>query len=163
MNKKYVAFLFLAAIISGIVMFVAKPEREEVHYHAGFRIYKNNEPLDFSSFEYMHVKPCSGDDHEDVDEETIHLHDSIGDVVHIHAEGATWGKVFERLNLKENSVIAYNKGEKIENPMDQPVLEYQSMLFLIGENNKINISDQSYYVTQEEIEKVEALTESCGS
>lgn len=145
-----------------------KEEEEEVHYHAGFQVYDANGQLDFSGFDYMNVNPC-GDDgtHDDEEEHTeedyIHLHDLVGDIVHIHGPGQTWGMVFEHLELSpEGEVVAYNNTERVENPLNTPVEPYQSMIFLLDENASIDPTDQSNYLTKDYIIEVEEKGENCS-
>lgn len=145
---------------------------EEVHYHAGFKIFQNNEQMDFTDISYMWLEPCEAhsDDEEETndaqDTEFIHLHDSVGDVIHIHAAGATWGNVFEYLRLQDidpSRITAYANGEIVADPLQKSVEPYQSLIFLIGENPTIVPSELSNYITKEYVMDVESNGENCGN
>src|SRR4051812_30234652 len=74
---------------------------KELHYHAGFQVYENGKQKSFADIAYMHDKPCTGkkaeEEKEDEQIEKAHLHDLVGDVVHVHRENATWGDLFKNI------------------------------------------------------------------
>src|SRR5258708_3038706 len=81
---------------------VFKPK--PIHFHAGSQVYINDKIQSFTGNQYMHEAPCvvngksvSESDPDDQGEKA-HLHDHIGDVVHVHRKGATWGDLF--FNIK---------------------------------------------------------------
>ena len=57
----------------------------------------------------MHIEPCRDEEHEkekkdakEIQLEKAHLHDMIGDVVHVHYKGTRWKDLFANLNYKVN-------------------------------------------------------------
>lgn len=145
---------------------------EEVHYHAAFRIYEGSEPLDFTAFEYMSVKPCGPDEEDNNEHETeaiedfVHLHDLVGDVIHIHGPGATWADVFEYVKMTDTlEVTGYNFDTLIENALNSPVEPYQSMTFFIGKEPTETVKQEILNSTPEKeyIQEIEKKSEACSS
>lgn len=146
-------------------------ELEDTHYHAGFQIYVNGELQDYSDDKYMHYSPCSiepeEDEHDEDDpKDRIHLHNNVGNVVHVHADDVTWKEIFESLEIDEYlelSQIHYSDGTdwsvEVLNSRPEP---YESVIFTFGENdNKDLILDNS--VDIQVIEDAEYDVENCGS
>lgn len=169
MNKKFwIPFILIdiVIIVSGIFWFLHNRDehhKDEVHYHAGFQVYVDNQKQDFSDFKYMKIEPC-GTDHSQGDEqlEKAHLHDSVGDVVHVHRNGATWGDLF--LNIKyplDANVTGYVNGQLTPQILTMPIIANASVVFLVGEN--IDIPEKiTARVSQEHIAEVEKKSENCG-
>lgn len=113
----------------------------------------------------MHLAPCSEEDiehEEDEQEEKAHLHNNIGDVVHVHRLNARWKDLFTNLNYPLGTIsAAFVNGQAVENVLDQPIGAYDSLVIFIGENNDIE-TKVSQAVTQEHITGVENTVESCG-
>ena len=132
-------------------------ETEEFHIHAGFKVYKDNELVDFSGLEYMKINPClTGDGHAENEDEQIekaHLHDNVGDVAHVHRENATWADLFMNIGYP----IMGN-----EDLLASPIKAYESVVFFEGENSDIE-SKASSKVSREHILEVEGKSENCGS
>lgn len=156
--------LLVLAITAWYAILPRKQEITQVHYHAGFRVYLDNELQDFSSYQYMNFTPCS--EHEQkksVEEEQIekaHLHDSVGDVVHVHRKGATWGDLFKNLKVEfpeGKEVVAFVDGKEIQAFMSESIEPYTSLIVSIGE--------QSSSRSGERIERshIEAKSELCGA
>ena len=140
---------------------------EEVHYHAGFQVYKNDVLQDFSGFEFMKVEPCSIEGHEELDEaheqlERAHLHDAVGDVVHVHREGATWGDLFQNINVEINPTEVYINGELFEgNFLSGQISPYDSAVIIEGES--VDFEDKlQNAVSRDRIVEVEAVSENCA-
>lgn len=68
------------------------PHYNEVHIHADFAVYLDNERIDFSESVYH-------SDERAVRHPFLHLHDGDGDVVHIHAKQQTLADFFESLGI----------------------------------------------------------------
>src|ERR1700730_17097255 len=98
MKKIIIAFLIFAILAATAVIILPKTilKPKPVHFHAGFQVYVDDKLQDFSDFKYMHEAPCTvngkplTNNHVDEQIEKAHLHDQIGDVVHVHRLGATW-------------------------------------------------------------------------
>lgn len=140
--------------------------KKEIHYHAGFKVFVDGKLQDFSSAKYMSIKLCGGDEKEHKEDEQLekaHLHDGVGDVVHVEAEGAKWLDLFKniRFNIDPAKPIeAYVNGEKVTNILNYPIKQYDSVVILMGKN----INTKAYLnqsVKKEYIKKVEKESESC--
>lgn len=180
MRNTYAPILALATIaivaaIIGLFQFPAdripgdNPIVEPVHYHAAFRIYKDGLEQDYSDIKYMSLQPCTDEteEHDESEnEDTIHLHDLVGDVIHVHASDHVWGDVFKYLKLATSAdTTAYNGSTPIKDPLESPIRAYQSVTFFIGDEpadtEKQAILDSApekdYIVTKEK------KSENCGT
>ena len=128
-------------------------EAEHIHYHAGFIVYIDGVKQDYSDFKYMNVKPCTEErskpTKEDEQIEKAHLHDGIGDVVHVEQAGSVWRDLFQNIG--------------VELPGDLPVLSEA-----IEPNSSVVISvgrpvDDPEKVSLERIKEVEAKSELCAT
>lgn len=142
------------------------PEKP-VHYHAGFIVFKDNKQVVFSDSKYMHAKPCGSQEHTEIDpeEEQIekaHLHDYVGDVVHVHRAGVQWQDLFTNLTYSLADAEGYLNGKKIENFQTKIIHPYDSLVVFIGNNTDMN-KKLSNAVTKKYIEKVEQKSDNCGS
>lgn len=140
---------------------------ESLHYHAGFRVYLDNELQDFSSYQYMNFTPCL--EHEQkktAQEEQIekaHLHDSVGDVVHIHRSGSTWGDLFTNIGVEmpsDKKIIGFVEGVEQANFLSLPIEPYATLVVSIGETNSSRSGER---IERAYIEEIEAKSELCGS
>ncbi len=142
-------------------------EKLGVHYHAGFLVFKNGIKQDFSDLKYMEVKPC-GEGHEDeltpeeIQIEKAHLHDGIGDVVHVHRDEAQWGDLFTNIGVEMNaSVAGYINNQSVHNILDQPIVAYDSVVMIEGDG--IAVEDAlKQSVSRERIVEAEQKSENCG-
>ena len=167
MKKIYIViFLLIFLILSGIAIYNSA-NNPPVHYHAGFQIYMNGKLQDYSSTEFMHLKPCGAHentgDKEDEQLEKAHLHDNVGDVVHVHREGVVWNDVFTKLKVtlpSTKSIAAYINGKQISDVKTYPIKPYDSLVLMIG---KKDTSFLKQAVTMDHIKKNEKKSESCGS
>lgn len=67
------------------------------HYHANFAVFIDGQRQAFDGFGYyQEVTACSQDEAADP-RGRVHMHRPDNDVIHVHAEGATWGNFFENL------------------------------------------------------------------
>jgi hypothetical protein len=94
-------FLFGAGIVLGAfvilaIRFVAyKPG--QVHYHANFAVYINNQREQFKGTQYyQEVALCSTNDISNPLERT-HMHEEVNGVIHVHDHAVTWSQFFENL------------------------------------------------------------------
>ncbi len=91
-----------AAGVLGFRFFTYAPEK--THYHANFAVYINGEREAFKDSGYYEEEAggtCSLDTAM-VPEERAHMHDNIGDVVHVEDHAVTWGQFFENLGWTVN-------------------------------------------------------------
>ncbi|MDP3940950.1 MAG: hypothetical protein Q8Q49_01435 [bacterium] len=162
-------FLISLAWFVSLVKDKILPEKP-VHYHAGFIVIKDNQQVSFSDQKYMSIKPCVLDkakNHEDSEEDTqrekAHLHDSIGDVVHVEARGAKWKDLFTNITYDLNyaEVEAYINGKKVTNFQDSTIWPYDSLVAFVGNGNNVN-NFLSRAVTKKHIQEVASKSEDCG-
>lgn len=143
---------------------------DEVHYHAGFQVYLDDELLDFSTFQYMELKPCGPGDI--TEEDTVHLHGNIGDVVHVHKAGMTWRNLAEYLSERSGETItedmaaemgvkAYLNGELTEDFLSKEIKPYDSLVVFVGRTTD-EAGKLAGAVTKEHVEYAESLKENCG-
>jgi hypothetical protein len=143
---------------------VAHPD---VHYHAGFQVYINGVKQDYSGIEFMHIKPCmtEGESKHDLSDpiERAHLHDDVGDVVHIHDDGVVWKMLYDYLKIGSPVRIGYINGKEFPGFLAGKIEPYDSLIGFIGEKpaNWQELVDQR--VTRERIVEVEGKSENCGS
>lgn len=142
-------------------------QEEKYHIHAAFHVYKNDALQDFSSFEYMSVQPCSVDEevdraHESL-EDWVHLHDFVGDIVHVHRKGITWGSLFENLKYEfAAKPIGFINGTQVEDILDQEIVEYDRALIIEGRGTSLAARLESM-PTVDDIKSQESISELCGS
>lgn len=162
---------FFVVVLSVVIIAVASyfyfhpsetPHEEAVHFHAGFQVYIDDVKQDFSNFKYMNIRPC-GDAHEENDQlEKAHLHDGVGDVVHAHRNGGTWGDLFANITYTmPNDVVGYVNGQLVPEILQMPIIANSSVVFFVGKNSDLDkkIAER---VTQEHIQKIELKSEDCG-
>src|SRR3989344_2881294 len=140
---------------------------EKIHYHAGFVVFDNNKKLDFSGSEYMNIKPCvAGEKDEDIGEdeqiEKAHLHDGVGDVVHIEASGALWKDLFSniRYSVDYSAATGFINGIKATAFQNEPIRAYDSLVVFIGPVYEALLSQT---VTREHILEKEKKSDDCGT
>ena len=143
-------------------------EHDDVHLHAGFNLYVDNELIDLSLPQYMKLGTCSVN-HDEIKDDPIaeqlekaHLHDKIGDVVHVHREGAVWGDLFLNIEYEITDATGYVNGELVESILDYEISQGDRVLILVGEND--NIEDKLQNLPSLDwIEEIGERSESCGT
>ncbi|MBP9798034.1 hypothetical protein KBC70_02705 [Candidatus Woesebacteria bacterium] len=143
---------------------------EEIHYHAGFEIYKDGALMEFTDLGYMDVKPCGPDDedkpHEHLEPE-VHLHDGIGNIVHIHGKVAVWKDLFEKLHLDMSSasISAVIDGQPITRITDTQIKPYQRASIFINspEDQKIKSAQTLEKLPIDYIKEIEKKSENCSN
>lgn len=140
---RIVVILLVACLaFVGVTFYKKLTTPQKTHYHAGFVLFVNNKKIDFSKAQYMSLSPCTLHTNEDDSPATIqhdkaHLHDYVGDVVHVERTGAKWGNLFPNINypLDFSKVTAYINGKQVQDIMDQPILPDESVVFFVGNND----------------------------
>ncbi|MBP9702896.1 hypothetical protein KBD69_04365 [Candidatus Woesebacteria bacterium] len=142
-------------------------DTEHVHYHAGFKVYIDDQLQDYSGYQHMNYTPCSLHDEKkspaEEQMEKAHLHENVGDVVHVHREGAVWGDLFENIkaNLPQDKIVrGFVDGSVVEDIMKTPIKPYTTAIILVGESDA---SRSAEVVSREHIEEVEKKSELCGT
>lgn len=168
----FALLLFFAVAVSALGFYFQTREAEEVehvHLHAGFQVYIDGVRQDYTDFEFMSLSPCSTEPKELTSEEKqmekAHLHDQIGDVVHVHTKGATWGDLFTNLNVtfdKEKELQTYTKDGVMTDIFDQEIKPYESIVIVVGDQSKSEEYRQTL-VARSHIEATEQRSELCGA
>jgi len=113
----------------------------------------------------MNYTPCSehNEKKSPVEEqiEKAHLHEQVGDVVHVHRDGAVWGDLFKNIEVKfDQKVGGYIDGTWFDDVLSEPIRPYQTLTVVIGDKKP---EYQTERVSREHIEEVEAKSELCGT
>jgi hypothetical protein len=149
---------------SGTTGHLENTQSETVHIHAVFQVYINNELQDYAQLKYMKIEPCGVDEETEHDEqlEKAHLHDLVGDVVHVHRSNATWGDLFKniRVDLPE-PVTGYVDGQTVTDIMSQPIKAESRVLIISGVAEAIE-EKLTALPDLEHLHEVESRSESCG-
>lgn len=162
-RKSWYLLILILAIALTTGFFILK---KEVHYHAGFQVYVDDEIQDFSDLAYMQIEPCGDEEHKKESEEheqieKAHLHDGVDDVVHVHRENAVWGDLFTNINFPiSDELKAYVNGATVENILNYPITSYDSVVMFQGEINELDEKLKDA-VTREHIIEVEGKSETC--
>lgn len=166
----FVCYVLLVLLL--IVLAIAfysptyQPEADHTHYHAGFRVYLGDDLQDYSGIQYMNFTPCS----EHVQKKTkaeeqiekAHLHDGVGDVVHVHRRGAVWGDLFKNIGANLPSDVpwkGYIEGELKQDILSEPITPYTTMVLVVGDSRVSVVGER---ISKSYIEEVEAKSELCG-
>lgn len=167
MRKIPIILLLVSLPIIYLVYTRNAPKPEAVHIHAGFTVYMDGVKQDFSDFKYMNIEPCTEHADKKTKEndqiEKAHLHENVGDVVHVHRSGAVWGDLFHNLNVTfppGKPVVGFIGGEKFDNILTLPIHENDSVIIISGKSDGI---DTSSYVSVDHIKEVESKSELCGN
>lgn len=136
---------------------------DNVHYHAGFVVYVDGKKQDYSGTQFMSLEACSTGSQADVHRTgEAHLHDNVGDVVHVHHTAVPWETLFKTMGVKfpSESVTGYVNGKQVPDIMYRLIEPDDSAIIVVGK--KIDIK-QSDYVTVSHIRSVASKSESCGT
>lgn len=144
-----------------------KSETEHIHYHAGFKVYIDNQLQDYSGYQYMNYTPCTmHDSKKSKEEEQIekaHLHEYVGDVVHVHRSGAVWGDLFTNIKVNlpsDKKITSFIDGKEVDEILKMAIDPYTTAIILIGESEA---SRSAEVVPRKYIEEIEKQSELCGS
>lgn len=168
--RNFIIFDLVVLVVIGLFVyprFFKDKDTDSIHYHAGFQVYQDGQLLDFSSVDYMNLVPCgehaTPGDNKYEQQEKAHLHDNVGDVVHVHRAGATWNDLFFNIEypLPAGSE-GYVNGTAVNNLLAQPIIENQSVVFFVGENRDKESKVQNR-VTLERIQEISKQSENCAN
>lgn len=169
MQKNIYVIAVLVIIVLGIIgVFASKKffTPQKTHYHAGFIVFENNKKLDFSDNKYMYIEPCSLNDKSndspvDIQIEKAHLHENIGDLVHIEGSGAKWVDLFTNIHFPIDyaKTTGFINGKEAVDYQLQSIHPFDSLVVFIGNNNP-NLLYQA--VTKNYIEKMAKKSTTCG-
>ena len=170
MNKRFFSVvIFSVVILLGIgIFFTAKKlfRPQKTHYHAGFVIFQNNNKLGFSDNKYMFIEPCTlnkKDDASDADIqiEKAHLHENVGDLVHVERTGAKWKDLFTNIHFQNDysQTIGFINGKQQSDYQLQLIKPYDSLVVFIGKNDPKLLSQG---VTKDYITIMAKKSTTCG-
>lgn len=155
--------LILITLLGVYAIRKPKPAEPKVHYHAGFVVFQNGKKLNFSDIKFMNLEPCTKDNKKNGDEqlEKAHLHDNIGDVVHVEAPGAIWQDLFTNIKFPINyaSTSGFINHTQVSDFQKLPINKDDSLVVFIG---PIDQSLLTQAVTVERIEQVGTTSKTCG-
>ena len=147
--------------------FVYKSPAEQVHIHAGFRVYIDGKLQDYSDYKHMNFVPCSEHDAKkspaEEQIEKAHLHDGVDDVVHVHRDGAKWGDLFKNMKVElpvDKGLWGYLNGVQQKDILNAPIQPYSTAVFVFGQDNA---SHDKEVVSIEHIKEIEEKSELCGA
>ncbi|MBI2641014.1 hypothetical protein HYW87_00235 [Candidatus Roizmanbacteria bacterium] len=167
--KKELWLIGIVILLGFVFVFTRKTSKQpkEVHIHAGFQVYVDGKRQDFLQTKYMSVKPCEEGEHrelskEEIQEEKAHLHENVGDVVHVHLEGATWGDLFKNIRYdfpRSKPIEAFVNGQRVSNILARFIGPYDSAVIFLGKSDQRLLKSA---VSKERIKKVEQSSVDCG-
>ena len=168
MKKIVIVLISLFIVILGYFYIRTKltPTQVKLHYHAGFLVYIDGVLQDFSAGKYMNVDFCSIPHTKETPEEIqigkAHLHDNVGDVVHVHRSGAVWGDLFTNMHYTfpaGKPIKGYVNGYAVDDILNYPIKPYDSIIIIVGNGSGVDLTKM---VSKSHILDVEKRSESCS-
>ena len=157
----------IIVVIGALGYFGFKKDTVPVHYHAGFRVYIDGQLQDYTDPKYMDYTMCTTTKKKPTREEEqidkAHLHDGVGDVVHVEQPDSVWGDLFENIKVKlpsDKPIVGYINGAKVADIMHQPITAYSTTIFVVGTDEGGHGHE---IVPIEHIKEVESKSELCGT
>lgn len=148
MNKKFLLFIVsVIVLLFGVSIFVRAQKLftpQKTHYHAGFVVFQNDKKLDFSDMKYMSVEPCvlnnkrDNDTPEQIQIEKAHLHDNVGNLVHVERTGPIWKDLFTNIHypIDFTKTTGYINGKQVNNYQFQSIKPFDSLVVFIGKSDQ---------------------------
>ncbi|MDN5275864.1 MAG: hypothetical protein JWN33_513 [Candidatus Saccharibacteria bacterium] len=102
----------LIGLVLGLILFAAfrffTYDPHSVHYHANFGIFINGERQVFKGIKYFEetgATSCTLDEAK-TPAQRAHMHDNVGDTIHVHDGAVTWNNFFENIgwNISTSSI-----------------------------------------------------------
>lgn len=165
MKKILLVPLLLTILILTVIPIVFKTLQVPAtapHHHANFAVFINGQQVDFSSPRLMSIQPCTDDQHISSDPlDNVHLHDQVGNVVHVHAERITWNHLFESIKFDIDKSMqstasgvlitsVYRNGEKSEHEiLGEPIQKQDRLLLHIATQSGSQKIDQDPVLVKE--------------
>lgn len=165
MKKSYLAICIVVISLLATTRIFWRPKSSNIHFHAGFLVYADGALQNFSETKYMKIEPCNAKGsvvHEDEQLEKAHLHNGVGDVVHVHRSGAIWNDLFKNIRYaspEKTAIKGFENGKEIPNFLSSPIKPYESVIIIQGDASGIELSK---FVTKDHIIEVEKKVETCG-
>lgn len=171
MNKKskiISSAVFVILIIGFFVLYKTLQVSENpVHYHANFAVFIDGKEQDFSGDKFMHIEPCSDEEEEHLEDldERVHLHDNMGNVVHVHDTNVRWEDLFKNLNykIKGKNIRFYINGKEEKYGLQKIIQSNDKVLIAIGENKDLDKEFEAVGSDVADYNSGKKTVESCGS
>lgn len=159
--KKLLFLIFPFLLVS---CSIANAPTREYHAHAGFQVFIDNKLQDFSGVGNMYFKPCGlVPDEIKTLKDKVHLHDQIGDVLHIHDATISWKDAMDSIGVVTGSGATFYVDGKEDNLLlTEKITEFESASIFIGKNTDIE-KKVAGRVTKERMVEIEnKKAENCG-
>ena len=139
--------------------------QEKIHYHTGFLVLQDGEQLDLTSDEFMYFKPCGLDEGlvEATPNDRVHLHNGIGDVLHIHDDPVALEELL--ISLKLDTTLPWQVYNETGTELDlsAPIPDTESIVYSTTPLTTEEIEALDW-PTEEHITTIENDTfENCGA
>ncbi len=92
MKKIFLTLVLIA--VTAVLTYYLKPEPYKVHHHANMLVMIDGVTWDFSKDIYMEEVARCNVTIGVLPEDRIHLHENMGDLIHVHMAASTWGDLF---------------------------------------------------------------------
>jgi len=168
MKKFLIIIACILCLLSVYIFFRTKPPSPaaKIHYHAGFLVYVDGVLADFSNIDYMNVDYCSNPHKTETQAEIqigkAHLHDNVGDVVHVHRPGAVWGDLFTNIRYTfpaGKPLMGYINGQSAPDILIRPIRPYDSVIFVVGDGTNVDLTKT---VSKTHMMDIEKHSEGCS-
>lgn len=134
---------FILINATAIAYKISTVPENPVHLHANFAVVLNEVPVDFSSPSNMTIQPCGDMAHAYTKKDGVHLHDQVGNVVHVHADDVTWNDLFDSVQYEVASKVSqaspgatpqyFINGQKKEAAiLSEPIHSKDQLLVYVG-------------------------------
>ncbi len=143
---------------------IATAPTHDFHIHAGFQVYIDNTLVNFSDVRFMYFKPCGlAKDEIKTIKDKVHLHDQIGEALHIHDKDVTWKDAMDSLGVVTGSgATFYVDGTKDTLLLSEKIQAFQSASIFIGKTTDIE-KKVAARVTKDRLVEIEKQKgENCG-
>lgn len=87
-------------------------QKKEVHYHANFAIFIDNERLPLDTFTYYEEVLACFDGEGSTPQTRVHMHEKVNHIVHVHDNAVTWGHFFANLGMTNGDTV-FRNGQNI--------------------------------------------------
>ncbi len=172
--------LLIVLVVSFALYKTLQVSKDPVHYHANFAVFISGEQVDFSKPSLMHIQPCTNDEKESSNpEDNVHLHDQVGNVVHLHADGINWHTFFSSIQYdllgKTNgkTMTVYSKGVAVSPQHLFDVIEPRDMLLIhiasqggaqnVSEDVSLQLEQKAVGTSASEYDEGKIGIEKCGT
>jgi hypothetical protein len=136
---KQITFLLIGIIVAILgltALRLATIQDTSTHFHSNFAMYLNGEEVNFAQDKYMEEVSACSLSKEVLPKQRAHMHNKVGNLVHVHDHGVTWGHFF--LNIGWNlgkDYISDDTGTMYKNT------DTSSVKYLLNGESVSNISN----------------------